>query len=81
MSMEYIRETYGVPAKRGTPVEYCEAEHGVIVGAKGAYLRVRFLGERRPRTLHPTYALRYWHGDKWIDPNAQQHNPQLPEKP
>lgn len=61
--MEYIRETYGVPAKRGMKViftgcTYIKEIHGVILSAKGGYLRIRkkngVVG-----TFHPTRNLIY----------------------
>lgn len=73
MTLQYIRKTYGVPASRGGQVEYCGQDRGHIVGSRGPYLRVRFIGEKRPRTLHPAYALRYWTGAEWLDPNDKQH--------
>jgi hypothetical protein len=66
MSMEYIRRTYRVPAKRGVQVEYIASDGermvGTIVGSKGAYIRVRFgKGNKRKDILsfHPTYNLQY----------------------
>jgi hypothetical protein len=63
VSMEYIRRSYGVPAKRGGRVTWWATLGaqliGVIVGARGHYLRVRFDGESRTRTLHPTWRIGY----------------------
>lgn len=65
MSMASIRKQYGVPAKRGTRVCYSgESGHvheGVIVGSRGAYLRIRFstLYDGRTGDFHPTWQLRY----------------------
>jgi hypothetical protein len=63
--MEYIRRTYGVPAKRGMRVEYMsgrdyELMQGVIVGSKGARLRIRLDGDRCSGIYHPTYNLVYF---------------------
>ena len=49
MSMDYIRRTYGVPAKRGGMVRYTNTDNGAvtegrITGARGPWLRVRFPG-------------------------------------
>jgi hypothetical protein len=48
MSMQYIRKTYAVPAKRGAEIVYygggCDLV-GVITGSSGA--------------LHPTWCVRY----------------------
>jgi hypothetical protein len=64
MSMEYIRRTYNVPAKRGARVRVDwyppEPEReGVITGAYGALLRVRLDGEVRRRLAHPTWRVEY----------------------
>ena len=65
MSMKYIREHYGVPAKRGGRVRFapdgnryltCE---GVIVGSRGAHLRIRMGEEKRSGIYHPTCDLEY----------------------
>jgi hypothetical protein len=64
MSMDYIRRSYGVPAKRGARVTWwdCMTDRqvqGTIVGARGHYLRIRFDDEARTRTLHPTWRIGY----------------------
>lgn len=62
MSMEYIRKTYGVPAKRGGTVNVMLdgfSVQGTITGTKGQYLRIRIPGRRRSGLYHPTYALQY----------------------
>ena len=62
MSLIYIRNHYGVPAKRGMTIEFTGASaplRGVVVGASGVYLRVRLDGEKRARTFHPTWEMKY----------------------
>jgi hypothetical protein len=65
MSMEYIRKHYDVPAKRGGRVRFTPdgnrylACEGVIVGSRGAYLRIRMGEEKRSGIYHPTYDLEY----------------------
>lgn len=62
MSMGYIRSHYGVPAKRGGLVEYTGGaipRRGTIRSANGHYLMIHLDGERRTRTFHPTWELRY----------------------
>lgn len=64
MSMEYIRKTYGVPAKRGALIEFTDMRGrihtGRIVRSRGMYLRADM-----PTicggivTLHPTSDVRY----------------------
>jgi hypothetical protein len=62
VSMAYIRRHYGVPAKRGARIEYAAFEQpkpGTIVGSKGAHLRIRLDGQKRIRTYHPTFLIKY----------------------
>lgn len=62
MSMEHIRATYGVPAKRGMQIIYTgdkEPRRGVISGTKNDYLRVMFDGEAHSDLLHPTWEIEY----------------------
>lgn len=60
MSMEYIRNYYRVPAKRGGRVRstYWKKD-GTIKGTDGAYLRILFDGESEVGTYHPTWELVY----------------------
>ena len=63
MSMSYIRETYGVPAKRGGRVEYLGTtppRMGTIVSACDASLRIRLDGDKNAGKYHPTWMLRYF---------------------
>ena len=69
MSMEYIRKTYGVPAKRGARIEftdtYGKVHEGRIVGSRGMYLRVDIQTIRGGTvTLHPTSDVRYFPNPK-----------------
>lgn len=61
--MEYIRETYKVPAKRGGRVEYLASDgdlmEGTITGSDGAYLLIRLDGAKHSGRYHPTWALKY----------------------
>lgn len=62
MSMAYIRQTYGVPAKRGARVEYTgeiSPTIGTVTGSEGARLRIRMDGEPHTGIYHPTWELRY----------------------
>jgi len=65
VSMEYIRRTYSVPAKRGARIEFRDHKgrwhKGVIVASRGMYLRAKMptLGARDIVTLHPTSDVRY----------------------
>lgn len=64
--MEYIRRSYGVPAKRGMRICY-SAEgpgepNGTITGARDARLLIRLDGwpkRRRPLAFHPTWNIHY----------------------
>lgn len=58
--MQYIRETYGVPAQRGGRVEYTHSGRlGTITGSRNAHLRIKLDGDRRSGIYHPTWQMRY----------------------
>ncbi len=63
--MRYIRDTYKVPAKCGGRLRFTPdgnqllAHEGVIVGSRGAYLRVRMENQKRVGTYHPTWEIEY----------------------
>ena len=59
MPMQYIRETYKVPAKRGGRVRYQGKSLGTITSARGPHLRIRLDGEKRPGIYHPTWKIEY----------------------
>lgn len=61
MSMEYIRRTYNVPAKRGGRVCYTHEGvfYGTILSARGGLIRVRWDNDGRVSSMHPTWALEY----------------------
>ena len=74
MSMEYIRRTYGVPAKRGARVVYRGNPHagkltGTIVGSDRQYIRVRFDGNPKNWvcSYHPTWEMQYLPPNSTID--------------
>jgi acyl dehydratase len=64
MSMEWVRASYGVPAKRGGRVrlgpEFTSwaGREGTITSADHR-LRARLDGDKSPIVLHPTWALEY----------------------
>ena len=61
--MQYIRDTYGVPAKRGMRVEYTgdgQKIKGTITGTRRTCgIRIRLDGHSRSLHFHPTWELRY----------------------
>lgn len=57
-SAAYVRDRYGVPAKRGMRV-IADGTPGVITGFHGARLRIRLDGQTRPGTWHPTWNIEY----------------------
>lgn len=64
MSMQYIRDYYGVPAKRGARIRFTGrsdgvAQEGVITGTRNAHIRVRFDGDLCTSRLHPTWEVEY----------------------
>jgi hypothetical protein len=65
VTMQYIRDTYGVPAKRGGKVEYTGQDKpvmGTICGARAGYLRIRLDGAKHSRSYHPLWKLTYLPG-------------------
>ncbi|MFB6392585.1 hypothetical protein [Polymorphospora lycopeni] len=58
MSMQYIRNYYGVPAKRGMRV-VADGKPGVITGTIAASLRIRLDGEKHSAPWHPTWRIEY----------------------
>lgn len=48
---DYVRQYYGVPAKRGARVQ-CEGASGTVTSATH-YVFVRLDGQRHPRPYHP----------------------------
>ena len=61
--LAYVREAYGVPARRGGEVRYCE-RRGVILSGQNGRLRVRLNGEKRTVILHPTWNVEYMGPEK-----------------
>lgn len=62
MSMKYVRDYYGVPAKRGARIVFVwkGRRAGTIVGSRNQHLRVRFDDEpKRVETLHATWEVEY----------------------
>ena len=61
-AMQYIRDTYRVPAKVGTRVRYTgrrEPICGTITSATNAHIRVRLDGETGSGHYHPTWRIEY----------------------
>jgi hypothetical protein len=66
MTIQYIRETYNVPAKRGGRIEFTQKNgakfQGTITGSDSQYLHVRFdcfTSKNAKAKLHPTYNIKY----------------------
>lgn len=62
MSMDYIRQYYGVPAKSGGRVRYSGGlapVEGTIVVAQGAHLLIRLDGQHEAMPYHPTWKIEY----------------------
>lgn len=58
MTMQYIKDRYHVPAKRGMRVRV-DGREGVIASASRGYINVRFNGAKRPQPCHPTWEVEY----------------------
>ena len=66
MSLDYIRKTYSVPARRGGRVEYTgegRSEFGTIASASGGHLNIRLDGVKHTLPFHPTWELKYLDDD------------------
>lgn len=52
---EYIRRTYGVPARRNAPVKY-KGRLGKVTSTYQQYIHIKFEGEKKrsPNVFHPT---------------------------
>jgi len=60
--MQWVRDSYGVPAKRGGRVRYTgdqSPQLGTITGTRHGSLRIRLDGEKRSVPFHPTWELEY----------------------
>lgn len=58
LSFDYVRQRYGVPAKRGMRVTV-DGKPGRITSGAGHYIRVRFDGETFSSFCHPTWRVVY----------------------
>lgn len=69
MSMKYIRDYYGVPAKRGGRVRFAGGDNGpttgTIASSRGSALCVVFDGNSRSSLVHPTWELEYLGVEDW----------------
>lgn len=64
MSLQYIRDYYGVPANRGGRITFTGTadklpQQGTITGADNVRLRVRFDGQKHTAIVHPTWEVAY----------------------
>jgi hypothetical protein len=67
MSLEYIRDYYKVPAKRGARVRYTgngKTQLGEITGSNGPHLLIRMIGEKTAQPYHPTWKIEYIDADE-----------------
>lgn len=63
MSVAYVRDQYGVPAKRGARVVF-DGQPGVITSCPGAYVRVRLDDHNHSVPAHPTWRMHYLDSDQ-----------------
>jgi hypothetical protein len=62
VSMKWVRDNYGVPAKRGGRVRYTgdgKPRYGTITASRHGSLRIRLDGDKHPMPFHPTWELEY----------------------
>lgn len=60
-SLDYVKEHYGVPVKRGLRVTAYDGRRGVVTAGDGQYVRVRLDGEKHSFRYHP-FDLEYGDG-------------------
>jgi hypothetical protein len=73
--LQYIRRTYNVPAFRGIRVRFNYPDapiEGRIMYARGAYIGVKFDGEKHVRSLHPTWQIEYLHDPAMSPPHMKR---------
>lgn len=61
MSIEYIRDTYRVPAQKDGRVRYTgggASQLGTIIGSRNAYLRLK-MDDGETGLYHPTWEMEY----------------------
>jgi len=66
MSLDYIRNTYRVPAQKDGLVEYSGGKKtvlGRITGARDGHILIRLFDMRHAMPFHPTWKLRYLAAD------------------
>lgn len=71
-SLQYVRETYGVPVKRGMRVIDEGGRSGIVTCGDGAHVRVRLDDEKRSGRYHPL-SLDYGDGVRPNDRLAQRN--------
>ena len=64
MSVQYIRDTYGVPVKRGQMVRTAQGEHLAVTRCTH-YVHARPFGGGFVRRFHPR-DLDYWVDGVWV---------------
>jgi hypothetical protein len=61
-SFQWVRDNYGVPAKRGARVEYtggAKPQLGTIKSVSGSHIKIQLDGAKHALPFHPTWELRY----------------------
>jgi len=58
-SLQYIRDHYGVPAKKGGRIRINDKLLGTITGGHNQYLKVNLDDGRQKRLYHPTWKIEY----------------------
>lgn len=63
-SLEYIRRSYGVPARTGKHVEY-KGKRGIVAGGQNAHVMVKLEEDKHARPYHPSDL-------DWLEPKEQR---------
>ena len=63
MSLDYIKEMYGVPAEKNGRIKYTGNPGvvllGTIIGARGGHLEIKLDDEKESGFYHPTWEIEY----------------------
>lgn len=76
-SLDFIRTTYGVPAKKGVRVRFEGEQEGVITGASGRELLIQMDGSSYVAVYHPVWQLEYFVNSQWQPVAKDDHNNEI----
>ena len=66
MTMQYLKDRYGVPAEFGARVRV-NGKLGTIKGTEFAYLKIQLDGKSGIGRYHPTWEMGYFVDGEWLE--------------